>query len=277
VPNLAGGGVPFAEQTALEAPRPGPAARRAVPAHAAPASGGPDARRLLVFLVAGAVLLVGVAAALAAITQQTPTAAATAPAPTGPTESAAARPTWDVPDLTGVPERPAPGDAGAGLLATASVPLGSDGAFARLSFEGLVLERRAVGITAAYPSISLTAADVGAGPALAHVRLPVWNCLTDAAPADPVAAGCRRLPTEHADLPTPALTVTEDGDGLRISGRFPTYLRPHGSPPQWSGRVYPLTVHVVPDGDSAGGTLHLGTQRSDAVDDPRLSDFRRGS
>ncbi len=216
-----------------------------------------------------ALLLIGVASALAVFSGRdpsTPAAERSVPAP----------PTWDVPDLTAPPEQPEPGDPGAGRLMTTSVPIGDDGVFARLAFEGLVLERRAVGITAAYPSVSVTAAEVPGGPALAHVRLPVWNCLTDTAPVDPVAAGCRRLPTEYAELPTPALTVTEQGDGLRISGRFPTYVRPAGSPPAWTGRVYPLTVHIAADGGDATGALHLGTQRADAVDDPLLTDFRGG-
>ena len=62
-----------------------------------------------------------------------------------------------------------------------------------------------------------------------------------------------------------------EGEGLRISGRFATYLRPSGSAPEWTGRVYPLAVHVQPDGEAATGSLHLGTERADSVDDPRLS------
>jgi hypothetical protein len=210
---------------------------------------------------------VGVASALAVV--DTPSTSTTS-------ERESALPTWDLPDLTALPEQPEPGDPGAGRLAAASVPIGDRGALARLTFEGLVLEHRAVGVTAAYPSVSVTAADVTGGPALAHVRLPVWNCLTDTAPEDPVAAGCRRLPPEYADLPTPALTISGSGDGLRISGRFATYVRPAGSAPAWTGRVYPFTVHVQPDGDEATGTLHLGIQRAGTVDDPLLSDFRRG-
>ena len=241
---------------------------QAVPATARAAT--PDAGRVLLVLATVAVLLVGIAAGLAAVT--TPGAATGAE----PTEAADPRPTWDVPDLAAVPDRPEPGDPGAGRLAAASVPIGDDGALVRLTFQGLVLERRAVGVTVAYPSVSVSAVEVPGGPALAHVRLPLWNCLSDTAPDDPVAAGCRRLPPEYAELPTPALTIGEHGDGLRISGRFATYVRPAGSPPEWTGRVYPLTVHVQPDGDEATGTLHLGTERAAAVDDPRLNDFRRG-
>jgi hypothetical protein len=217
------------------------------------------------------VLLVGVAAVIAAVA--TPEPAGESSRAGGPADPQL---TWEAPDLTAVPEDPQPGDPGAGRFAAASVPIGDDGALARLAFEGLVLERRAVGATIAYPSVSVTATEVPGSPALAHVRLPLWNCLTDTAPDDPVAAGCRRLPPEYAELPTPALTVTEDDDGLRIAGRFPTYVRPGGTPPEWTGRVYPFVVHVGPDGDHAAGTLHLGTVRARSIDDPLLSDFRRG-
>jgi len=257
----------YADDPPLAVPETGATrVRRRRPAHST--SSAPAPARVLLVLATVALLLVGVAAALSLVGPLDPSTATTAP-PSAP-------PTWDLPDLTAFPERPEPGDPGAGRLAAASVPLGDEGAFARLTFGGLVLERRAVGVTATYPSLSLTAAQVPVGPALAHVVLPVWNCLTDTAPDDPVAAGCRRLPTEYAELPTPALTVTNDGDGLRIDGRFPTYVRPGGTPPDWTGRVYRLTAHITPDGDDATGSLHLGTERAAAVEDPLLSDFRRG-
>jgi hypothetical protein len=256
----------------LSAPEPALSACRSTPAHAFPVTRSPEPGRLLLVLASAAVLLVGIAAALAVIAREEATTAAG----TGPDAERDAPPAWDVPDLTAVPGSPEPGDPGAGRLAAASVPIGEEGALSRLAFEGLVLERQAVGVTVAYPGVSVTAAAVPGGPALAHVRLPLWNCLTDSAPDDPVAADCRRLPTEYAELPTPALTVTEAGDGLRIAGRFPTYVRPAGSPPRWTGRVYPFAVQVTPDGDDATGTLHLGTERAGSIDDPRLSDFRRG-
>jgi hypothetical protein len=259
-----------ADDPPLATPEPEPPARRRVASHAASAaSSAADPGRLLLVLATVAVLLIGLAAALAALSSGDRSTR-------HPVAQRPAAPTWEVPDLTPLPDRPEPGDPGAGRLAAASVPIGADGALARLAFEGLVLERRAVGVTVAYPGVSVTAAEVPGGPALAHVRLPVWNCLTDTAPDDPVAAGCRRLPTEYADLATPALTVTGDGDGLRLSGRFATYVRPGGSPPAWTGRVYPFTAHVAPHGRGATGTLHLGTERAAAVDDPPLSDFRRG-
>jgi hypothetical protein len=264
-----------AEAVPLAAPAP---VRPRIPAQsvAAPSTmTAPDPGRVLLVLATAALVLVGIAAALAVLTAgDRSTGAATAGA--SPAQSAGPLPTRGLPDLVALPERPEPGDPGAGRLATASVPIGDDGALARLTFEGLVLERRAVGVTVAYPSISVTAAEVPGGPALAHVRLPAWNCLADTAPHDPVAAGCLRLPTQYAELPTPALTVSEDGDGLRISGRFATYLRPGGSPAEWTGLVYPLAVHVRPDGDSATGAIHLGSERAAAVDDPMLSDVRRG-
>src|SRR3712207_7295266 len=55
------------------------------------------------------------------------------------------------------------------------------GVVARLAFGGIVVERQAVGTTVAYPSVSVTAAGDG-GTALAHVRLPTWNCLTPEPP-----------------------------------------------------------------------------------------------
>ena len=223
------------------------------------------ASRLLLALSAAAVLLVGAAAAVAALSGPSRgTASAAAPEPVGPD--------WAAPDVSGVPAQPSPGDPGAGRLAARSVPVGPDGALARATFEGLVLEHRAVGVTATYPSVGITAGEVPGGAALAHVRLPVWNCLSDSAPADPVTAGCRRLPTQYAELGTPALTVTSDGNGLRIDGRFPTYRRPAGSPPEWTGQAYRLSVTWT----ARGATVHLGDERAVALEDPRLTDLRVG-
>jgi hypothetical protein len=156
------------------------------------------------------------------------------------------------------------------------VPVGPDGALAELAFDGIVLERRAVGVTAAYPTLALAAAEVPGGPAVAHVELPTFNCLADEAPADPVAAGCLRTPVEHADLPSPALTVTRVGEGLRISGRFPTYLRPQGSAPDWTGRVYPLTITVTPGPTDGGaeGVLRIGAEEAGLRDEPGLTVLR---
>ena len=78
--------------------------------------------------------------------------------------------------------------------------------------------------------------------------------------------------------------MSRSGDGLRLSGRFPTYTRPAGGQPAYTGRVYGLTVTVRPArtagaGDAevpAAGTLFLGLDRTESVDDARLSAVRRG-
>jgi hypothetical protein len=225
-----------------------------------------DTGRALVAMAVAALLLVGTAAAVAAFGphgRETPTADEAGPGP-GRTRAPKSRPAVPAVTFPAAPDHPEPGDPGAGRLADTSVPVGPDGALAELTFEGIVLERRAVGVTAAYPSLRLAVADVPGGPALAHVELPTFNCLTDSAPADPVAAGCLRTPVEYAELAAPALEVAREGDGLRISGRFPTYLRPNGSGPEWTGRSYALTITVAPgrmDRD-ARGVLELGAGRA---------------
>ncbi len=260
-------------------PRP-PAPERAEP----PVAGGdPDdgrAGHTVAALAAAALALVAALAVLALLPgrAETPTAAPPPAVPTAAPSTTPPAPRPRPPDLPPVPADPLPGEHGAGLLAARSVPLGDDGASARLTLGGLVLERRAVGVTVAYPAVSVTVGDGGA--ALAHVRLPAWNCLGTTAPEDPVAAGCRPAGTEYADLPTPALTVTRDGDALRLAGRFPTYTRPTGTPPAYTGRVYDLSVVAAPagrlrDGEApADGTMFLGTERAAAVDDPVLNRIR---
>jgi hypothetical protein len=160
-------------------------------------------------------------------------------------------------------------------------PLGRDGVAARLTFDGVILEQRAVGVTATYPVLEVTANGDGA---VAHVEFPTFNCLADQAPADPVAAGCFRSVTEYSDLTSPGLVVTRDGEGLRISGRFPTYLRPNGTPPVSTGRGYELLVTVAPaDGRPSGGwqpadgVLHLGPDQAETTRDPGISVLRSGS
>jgi hypothetical protein len=116
--------------------------------------------------------------------------------------------------------------------------------------------------------------------ALAHLRLPTWNCLGDVPPRDPADAGCVRSTTEYADLPSPALTVSRDGAELRLSGRFPTYTRPVGTAPVYTGRVYDLAVTVSPAGAVRNGqapaeaTLFLGTDRVGTLDEPGLNVVR---
>jgi hypothetical protein len=276
----------------LEAPpgAPAPPPRAATPPPAPPVPAGPDpAPRAVAGLAAAALALIAVLAGVA-LGGEAQERAAVAPLPTTalpttalpttalPTTAPPSAPTTARPDLPPVPDDPLPGERGAGLLAARSVPLGRDGATARLALGGLVLEQRAVGVTVGYPSVSVS---VGSdGTALAHLRLATWNCLGTTAPADPRAAGCAPTGTEYADLPSPALRVTRDGDALRLTGGFPTYARPSGTPPAYTGRVYDLTVTVAPDGPvadgeaSAGGALFLGTARAEALPDPLLSRIR---
>ena len=108
---------------------------------------------------------------------------------------------------------------------------------------------------------------------VAHLRLPTFNCLSASAPEDPVAAGCVASVTEYADLPAPALTVTGDDGTVRLAGRFPTYLRPNGSPPVWTGRVYEIRRARRPGGRRAG--RGLGARRG--RDPARAPDGRRRS
>jgi hypothetical protein len=121
------------------------------------------------------------------------------------------------------------------------------------------------------------------GPAgLAHVRLPTFNCLRADVPADPVAAGCVPSVTQYADLPTPALRITRDGNRLELAGAFPTFVRPNGSPPAYTGRVYDLAVTVAagrPLGAGrfvADGALSLGTETARTHLDGAVDVLSRG-
>jgi hypothetical protein len=156
-----------------------------------------------------------------------------------------------------------------------------DGAAARLTFGGVVLEPRAVGVTATYPVVEIT---VDGDETRAQVEFPTFNCLSGAAPADPVAAGCTPAVTEYADLTSPDLVVSREGAGLRVSGRFPTELRPNGSAPVPTGRVYDLEITAAPaDGEvargwrPAEGVLHLGQESVATVAEPGVSVIRSGS
>lgn len=138
-----------------------------------------------------------------------------------------------------------------------------EGVALELAFGGVVLERRPVGVTATYPRVVVTS---DGGQDVAEVELPTYNCLTAEAPDDPEAAGCTPAGTEHARLASPELTLESGEDGeVRVSGRFPTWLRPNGSPPEPTGRAYEIDVTVAPDGRARGGewvpaagTLRLG-------------------
>jgi hypothetical protein len=149
---------------------------------------------------------------------------------------------------------------------------------ARLSFGGVVLEPRAVGVTATYPTVEVS----GTGArARARVELPTFNCLSAAAPVDPVAAGCSPSVTEYAELHSPDLVVTPDGDGFRVTGRFATEVRPNGSAPVPTGRVYELRITVAPAHGAAphgwrpaDGVLELGSGRAETVDGPGVNVLR---
>jgi hypothetical protein len=142
----------------------------------------------------------------------------------------------------------------------------------RLTFDGVILERRTVGVTATYPHVRL---ESDGEQTVAHVGLPTFNCLTAEAPDDPIAAGCTPAGTEYADLATPALTVRREDGRVQISGRFETYLRPNGTPPVSTGRAYELAMTAEPVGETrpgtwlpAAGELRLGDDAAAATGGP---------
>ncbi len=261
--------------------RPRPARARVAPTPVPPRGedGGPSAGRVVLAMAAAALALVALLAGLARVDAGAGDDRPAGSAPAG--TPASVQPPRPVPELPPVPPDPAPGDPGAGALAALSVPLDTGGWLARLAFAPLVLERRAVGVTVAVPAVSVTRRTDGT--ALAHLRLPTWNCLSAGAPADPAAAGCSPGPVEYADLPSPALASTVADGGLRLTGRFPTYTRPAGGAPVYTGRVYDLTVTLAAEAPAdpgtetaARGTLFLGTDRTPALRDPAVSAVRRG-
>ncbi|MGY2081829.1 hypothetical protein [Modestobacter sp. SYSU DS0657] len=247
------------------APRSGSSASTAtaVPAGAA---GRPDGRGTQAATAGAVVLLLG-AAALAGT------------GPTGTTPATAARsiPLAAPPETgpTGSPETRA-AEPAAGSLAFRSVLPGDDGLTARAAFTGLLLEERAVGLTVTTPSLSVS---TDGERALAHVRLPIWNCLTAEPPADPAAAGCARGRTEYADLADPGLQVRRDGDRVELAGLFPTYTRPNGGAPTYTGRAYRLTATLTADGGvrdgraAATGVLQLGLDSAPVSPAPGVSDL----
>jgi hypothetical protein len=139
----------------------------------------------------------------------------------------------------------------------------------RMSFAGLVLQQHAVGVQITYPEVVLTAD--GDGP-VARVTLPTWNCLAAEAPDDPAAAGCLPSVTEYAELRPRALEVTEDANGLRVTGNFPASTRPTGGTPEPTGRVYPIEITVTADDElrpgrwaSASGLFVLEDREAESV------------
>lgn len=128
---------------------------------------------------------------------------------------------------------------------------------------GLVLEPRAVGVTAAYPELRLRAEG---DTASMELRLPTYNCLTATPPPDPVAAGCVAALVEHAALGPSDLRVERRGDRLTLRGRAATVTHPAGAAPEPTGRVYALELTVAPRGEptedgtrKAAGELTIGT------------------
>jgi hypothetical protein len=141
---------------------------------------------------------------------------------------------------------------------------------ARMTFAGLVLEERAVGVTVTYPAVELTS---DGARRVARLTLPTWNCLSADAPDDPAAAGCVPGRTEYAELRSPALDVTRTHDGIRFTGDFPTSTRPAGSAPEPTGRTYRIEVSATADSElrpgnwsPAGGTLELEDRATESVD-----------
>ncbi|WP_147251759.1 hypothetical protein [Blastococcus sp. TF02-8] len=124
-----------------------------------------------------------------------------------------------------------------------------------LTAGGLVLQQRAVGITVTYPELSLS---VERDTVALDLRLPTWNCLTATAPTDPAASGCIPSLVEHAELTTPELSVERDGNRLVLRGPATTELRPSGSAPESTGRVYEVELTVVLGAEPAG-EIRIGT------------------
>lgn len=264
---------PGSRGAGAEAGRPAPpVALTARPSPPSASATGPGPRRLaptaraLLIMAAAALLLVLAAAGIELATR--------ADAAPHAHSQRAGEPLLPLP-----PAAPAPGQPGAGALADASLPPGPDGVTVRLTFGGIALEQRASDVTATYPTVEVT---TSGNRALAHLRLPTFDCPPPAAPTDPEAAGCTPGPIEFADLPTPALQVSRDQDTLSVTGRFAAYVRPEGSGPQYTGRVYDVAVtvrmgHADEEGRApASGVLVLGTGRAESVDAPDVNVVQLG-
>ncbi len=207
----------------------GTAAARPAPPAALAAAPGSHPGTVLAGLAVVALLLVGVAAALATSARMPEPAADSAP-DTAPSD------------------RPAPSSGGS----SPGPAIGRGVIEARLVFDGVVLEEHAVGITAAYPEVELT---LDGERGVARLRLPTANCLAASAPPTAGDPTCRAARTEFAELSAPDLRVERHGDELVVSGRFTTYLRPTGSSEVPTGRSYELTVTVAPVGTDRDGWL----------------------
>jgi hypothetical protein len=273
------GSVPALATTAPAPPVSGPIDRAPATPTSAP-SGAPDGTRApssasrhgaAIATVTAVVLLVAVALLVGVVVGRSGdapggTAAAGSPvSASGPATTLTAPTEPAAPGLDAtVPTTSAPASAtetAAAALAFQSVPLGEDGVAASVTFQGVVLEQRAVGLTVTYPSVSLT---TDGRRSLAHVRLPTFNCLTAEPPADPVAAGCVRSLTEYADLAGPQLQISRDDERIELVGLFPTYTRPNGSAPGYTGRAYQLAATITADGPEdhgqapAAGVVRIG-------------------
>jgi hypothetical protein len=171
---------------------------------------------------------------------------------------------------------PGSGRRGAGEHRPA-VDTSAAGDEARLRFGGIVLEERAVGVTVTYPELTLEADSDGP---VASLELPTWNCLAAEAPEDPADAGCGPGRTEYAELRSPDLEVTRDGQGLRIAGAFATTTRPAGGEPEPTDRTYDVVVTVSPEGSAtsdrrvpASGDVQLEDRRTSVVEgDVRIAE-----
>jgi hypothetical protein len=271
-----GGDPPGAPRTGASAVPPTGLDRTRSPAtatrHPTPSGRGP--RTAAVVTAVGLLVAVAVGIGVAAGRPDDPSGdPAGAGQPTGTTAALGTPGSSAAPDATAPTPDPLL-DTAAGALAFRSVPLGEDGVAASVAFQGVVLEQRAVGLTVTYPSVSVT---TDGRRSLAHVRLPTFNCLADQPPADPVAAGCARSLTEYADLTAPALQVTRDGDRVEVTGLFPTYTRPNGAPPGYTGRAYQLTATVTADGPRhdaevpAAGVVRIGADSAPTTTDPGVN------
>lgn len=212
---------------------------------------GPGHRRrgpVLLSLVALLVLAGGAVAVVTTSSSPDSTAAGSTTSPTGATSTGpATTPTSPAAPLTA---------AAAGDLADVDLRPGDDGFTASLTFPGVVLEPRAVGVTVAYPVLTVEGDDTSA---IAHLDLPLWNCLAADPPADPVAAQCSRALEEHADLGTPELSVHRRDGRVELDGAFATYTRPNGSAPAYTARSYAVTVTIAEaSGPTVTGSLTVG-------------------